>query len=80
VKLTPGTLKKGKAAKQALELLVRAGDVTQREQDLMRAVPDSELVAAMVGTVKISAAGLQQLKQATKKAKKQSAQSRNAAG
>jgi hypothetical protein len=78
VKLTPGTLKKGKAAKQALELLVRGGDVLQRERDLMRAVPDAELVSCMVGTVKISAAGLQQLKVASKKAKKAAAQSRKA--
>lgn len=79
VKLTPGTLKKGKAAKQALELMVRGGDALQRERDLMRAVPDAELVACMVGTVKISAAGLQQLKVASKKAKKAAAQSRNKA-
>jgi hypothetical protein len=78
VKLTPGTLKKGKAAKQALELLVRGGDVLQRERDLMRAVPDAELVSCMVGTVKISAPGLQQLKVTSKKAKKAAAQSRNA--
>lgn len=76
VKLTPGTLKKGKAAKQALELLVRGGEVLPRERDLMRAVPDAELVACMVGTVKISASGLQQMKAASKKAKKAAAQSR----
>jgi hypothetical protein len=79
VKLTPGTLKKGKAAKQAVELLVRGGEVLPRERDLMRAVPDAEVVACMVGTVKISASGLQQLKLASKKAKKAAAQSRNAA-
>jgi len=76
VKLTPGTLKKGKAAKQALELLVRGGEVLPRERDLMRAVPDAELVACMVGTVKISASGLQALKVASKKAKKAAAQSK----
>jgi hypothetical protein len=79
VKLTPGTLKKGKAAKQSVELLVRGGEVLPRERDLMRAVPDAEVVACMVGTVKISASGLQQLKLASKKAKKAAAQSRNAA-
>jgi hypothetical protein len=73
VKLTPGTLKKGKATKQAMELLVRGGDVAPRERDLMRAVPDAEAVSVMVGTVKISAAGLQQLKAATKAAKKKAA-------
>jgi hypothetical protein len=78
VKLTPGTLKKGKAVKQAVELLVRGQEALQRERELMRAVPDADMVNAMVGTVKISAAGLQQLKQASKKAKKSAAQSRNA--
>ncbi|KAF6266599.1 hypothetical protein COO60DRAFT_5463 [Scenedesmus sp. NREL 46B-D3] len=78
VKLTPGTLKKGKAVKQAVELLARGQEGLQRERELMRAVPDADMVNAMVGTVKISAAGLQQLKQASKKAKKSAAQSRNA--
>lgn len=78
VKLTPGTLKKGKAVKQAVELLARGQEGLQRERELMRAVPDMDMVNAMVGTVKISAAGLQQLKQASKKAKKSAAQSRNA--
>jgi hypothetical protein len=78
VKLTPGTLKKGKAVKQAVELLARAQEALQRERELMRAVPDADMVNAMVGTVKISAAGLQQLKQASKKAKKSAAQSKKA--
>eukprot|EP00879_Flechtneria_rotunda_P033200 GHRR01036747.1.p1 GENE.GHRR01036747.1~~GHRR01036747.1.p1 ORF type:complete len:284 (+),score=152.69 GHRR01036747.1:384-1235(+) len=79
VKLTPGTLKKGKAVKQAIELLVRGQDVLPRERDLLRAVPDMDMINAMVGTVKISASGLQQLKAASKKAKKAAAQSRNTA-
>jgi hypothetical protein len=78
VKLTPGTLKKGKAVKQAVELLARAQEALQRERELMRAVPDADMVNTMVGTVKISAAGLQQLKQASKKAKKSAAKSKNA--
>lgn len=80
VKLTPGTLKKGKAVRQAMELLTRGGDVLPRERHLMRAVPDTDMVAAMVGTVKISAAGLQQLKAASKQAKKAAAKGRAAAG
>lgn len=76
LKLTPGTLKKGKAVKQAVDVLVRGQDVVQRERELIRACPDADMVNAMVGTVKISAAGLQQIKQASKKAKKAAAQSR----
>eukprot|EP00878_Enallax_costatus_P027775 GHUV01029928.1.p3 GENE.GHUV01029928.1~~GHUV01029928.1.p3 ORF type:complete len:131 (+),score=46.18 GHUV01029928.1:952-1344(+) len=76
VKLTPGTLKKGKAVKQAVDVLVRGQDVVARERELIRACPDADMVNAMVGTVKISAAGLQQIKQASKKAKKAAAQSK----
>ena len=36
VKLIPGTLKKGKAVRQAAELLLKGGEVTQRERDLVR--------------------------------------------
>ena len=35
VKLIPGTLKKGKAVRQAADLL-RSGEVSQRERDLIR--------------------------------------------
>lgn len=48
VKLTPGTVKKGKAARQAQELLCRALDVVQREKELMKAVPDMDMINAMV--------------------------------
>ena len=36
VKLIPGTLKKGKAVRQAADLLLRSGEVSQRERDLIR--------------------------------------------
>lgn len=45
---------------------------TSREKELMKACTDPELVAAIVGNVKISAAGLTQLKQKQKKGKKSS--------
>ncbi len=70
VKLTPGTQKKGKATKQALELLTRAPDTSTVERDLMRAVPEMDMINAMVGTVKLSMPGLQKLKQGDKKSKK----------
>jgi hypothetical protein len=76
VKLVPGTLKKGKAARAALDALSRGGDAAPRERELMRAVPEADMVNAMVGTVKISLPGLQKLKLEGKKAKKAAAQAR----
>ncbi|XP_010546948.1 PREDICTED: nuclear export mediator factor NEMF [Tarenaya hassleriana] len=70
VKLIPGTAKKGKAAKTAINLFSHMPEATTREKELMKACTDPELVAAMVGNVKITAAGLSQLKQKQKKGKK----------
>ncbi|KAF5198142.1 Nuclear export mediator factor nemf [Thalictrum thalictroides] len=55
VKITPGTMKKGKAA---LNLFGHMPEATNREKELMKACTDPELVAAIVGNVKIIAAGL----------------------
>ncbi|KAL7080822.1 hypothetical protein ACP275_14G002100 [Erythranthe tilingii] len=70
VKIIPGSLKKGKAAKTAMNLFNHTGEATTREKELMKACTDPELVAAIVGNVKVSAAGLTQLKQKQKKNKK----------
>lgn len=75
VKITPGTAKKGKAAKMAMNLFGHTPEATPREKELMKACTDPELVAAIVGNVKVSAAGLTQLKQKQKKGKKASKQS-----
>lgn len=67
-----GTVKKGKAARQALELLSRSADVHPRERELMRASPEMDMINAMVGTVKLSMVGMQKLKaqeKSTRKAK-----------
>ncbi|GMF19489.1 unnamed protein product [Phytophthora lilii] len=84
VKLTPGSQKKGKAAKQAMEHFFasnfkdekdasksaphRPGETEEETQpdvnpivvqrELMRCIPENELVNCMVGPVKISAPGL----------------------
>jgi hypothetical protein len=89
VKLVPGTLKKGKAVRATLDALTRGGGGAGgagggggadagRERDLMRAVPEADMVAAMVGTVKISLPGLQKIKAEGKKAKKAAAQAKAA--
>lgn len=70
VKIIPGTLKKGKAAKTAMNLFSHMPDASTREKELMKACTDPELVAAIIGNVKVSAAGLTQLKQKQKKNKK----------
>ncbi|KAL2506853.1 zinc knuckle (CCHC-type) family protein [Abeliophyllum distichum] len=70
VKIIPGTVKKGKAAKTAMNLFNHLPEATSREKELMKACTDPELVAAIIGNVKISSAGLTQLKQKQKKSKK----------
>ncbi|KAK9068341.1 hypothetical protein SSX86_012452 [Deinandra increscens subsp. villosa] len=70
VKIIPGTAKKGKAAKMAMNLFGHMVEASQREKELMKACTDPELMAAIIGNVKISAAGLTQLKQKQKKGKK----------
>ncbi|XP_008801756.2 nuclear export mediator factor NEMF [Phoenix dactylifera] len=70
VKITPGTAKKGKAAKTAMNLFMHMPEVTNREKELLKACTDPELVAAIVGNAKITAPGLTQLKQKQKKGKK----------
>ncbi|KAK9139129.1 hypothetical protein Scep_008810 [Stephania cephalantha] len=70
VKITPGTAKKGKAAKTAINLFSHLPEATSREKELVKACTDPELVAAIIGNVKITAAGLTQLKQKQKKGKK----------
>lgn len=70
VKITPGTAKKGKAAKTAMNLFSHMPEASAREKELMKACTDPELVAAIIGNVKVTAAGLTQLKQKQKKGKK----------
>ncbi|KAL5849225.1 hypothetical protein ACOSQ4_007238 [Xanthoceras sorbifolium] len=70
VKIIPGTAKKGKAAKTAMNLFSHMPEATTREKELMKACTDPELVAAIIGNVKVTAPGLTQLKQKQKKGKK----------
>jgi hypothetical protein len=83
VKLTPGNQKRGKAAKQAVELLCKpegsakkSAGVDSRYVDMMKAISDNEWVQAILGDVKLSAAGVSKAvkkqKTAAKKGKKNS--------
>ena len=70
VKLTPGTQKKGKAAKQALEIFLKNRDATSVEKVHMKSLGDPEMVAIMIGDVKLSTPGLQGLQRAKKEQRK----------
>lgn len=64
------------ASKTAMNLFSHMPEATNREKELMKACTDPELVAALVGNVKITAAGLAQLKQKQKKSNKSTAKER----
>ncbi|XP_054651949.1 ribosome quality control complex subunit NEMF-like [Dunckerocampus dactyliophorus] len=58
VKLTPGSQKKGKAARTALLSFMKAKEASVREKDLLRSVKDADLSRNMPGKVKVSAPNL----------------------
>ncbi|XP_059209037.1 ribosome quality control complex subunit NEMF-like [Centropristis striata] len=58
VKLTPGSQKKGKAARTAVLSFMKARDASTREKDLFRSVKDADLSRNMPGKVKVSAPNL----------------------
>ncbi|KAH0620215.1 hypothetical protein JD844_020262 [Phrynosoma platyrhinos] len=62
VKLTPGTQKKGKAAKTALHNFMQSKEATPREKDLFRSVKDTDLSRNIPGKVKVSAPNLLSMK------------------
>ena len=61
--MTPGKQKRGKAAKQAIEVFSRARDTPPSHKGLIKGVTDSECVQAMIGDVKVAVAGLAQATQ-----------------
>jgi len=71
VKLTPGTAKKGKCCKQAIEVFLSGRDATADEKYLMKGLTDPEMVAVMIGDVKLSTPGLQVVKQQANQHRKQ---------
>ena len=76
LKLTPGSQKKGKAAKQAVGIL--SASASGRERELMRAVTDDELVRIMLANVKVGVSSkvLQMQKSALKHEQKEKATQR----
>uniref|UniRef100_A0A1B6MPX6 NFACT RNA-binding domain-containing protein n=1 Tax=Graphocephala atropunctata TaxID=36148 RepID=A0A1B6MPX6_9HEMI len=62
VKLTPGSGKRGKAAKTVLNMFLRDRSATNHERDLMRSVKDQNMARNIPGRVKLSAPQLQKLR------------------
>ncbi|RKP34361.1 fibronectin-binding protein A N-terminus-domain-containing protein [Dimargaris cristalligena] len=67
VKLTPGTLKKGKACKSALAVFLTNPESTAQEKALMKSVPDTDLISQMLAKVKVSAPNLELARKSLKK-------------
>ncbi|XP_053671218.1 ribosome quality control complex subunit NEMF homolog [Anopheles nili] len=59
VKLTPGTGKRGKASKMALQIFLKDKQCSPREKDLLKAVKDEVLARNIPGKVKLSAPQMQ---------------------
>lgn len=65
VKLTPGSVKRGKASKQCVEMFTRneegkknsVDEGTKRDVELIKLVGENEWVQAMIGDVRITSAG-----------------------
>ncbi|CAK0786952.1 hypothetical protein CVIRNUC_010166 [Coccomyxa viridis] len=70
VKMTPGSQRKGRAARQAADLLARAQDATAREKDLLKSVPETEVISAMIGNVKLAMPGLSKMVTEQRKGRK----------
>ncbi|XP_017020712.1 ribosome quality control complex subunit NEMF homolog [Drosophila kikkawai] len=59
VKLTPGTGKRGKAAKLALNIFAKEKSCNTREKDLLKSIKEESLARNIPGKVKLSAPQLQ---------------------
>jgi hypothetical protein len=57
VKLVPGALKKGKAARNVLQFFLTS-ELTDKEKPMIKAIPEQELINAIIGNVKLAGAGL----------------------
>lgn len=62
VKLTPGSGKRGKAAKTALDIFIRDKTCSTHEKDLLKAVKDESLARNIPGKVKLSAPQMHKFK------------------
>jgi len=76
LKLIPGSMKRGRAAKTALESMMRSPGCNEAEKEIMRLIPDNDLIQTMAASVKIMGPGINATTKALKnekiKSKKQS--------
>lgn len=76
VKLTPGSMKRGKASKQCVEIFAKTkqsgGDETKKLVNLIKHVAESDWVNTILGDVKISAPGAAKIDKKHKAQKKKS--------
>ncbi|KAG9299425.1 hypothetical protein G9A89_009377 [Geosiphon pyriformis] len=52
VKITPGSMKKGKACKIATNFFLADSSLSPREKELIKSVPDTEMISVMLGKSK----------------------------
>jgi hypothetical protein len=69
-KITPGTLKRGKARKLVQQIFSTIAKGAEMESALIKAIPDDEAMEVMPKGCQVLAAGLNKLKQNKKKNKK----------
>ncbi len=69
VKLVPGGLKKGKAARN-IQSYYLTTDLAENEKAFVRALPEQQLINAIIGNVKLAGAGLLKIQQKSKADKK----------
>ncbi|CAH2044781.1 unnamed protein product, partial [Iphiclides podalirius] len=74
VKLSPGTGRRGKAARTALQVFLRERTATPRERDLLKAVKEENVARNFPGRVKLSAPQLHRHNSSAVGAKHQQAQ------
>lgn len=70
IKLAPGGLKKGKAARSILHFFINSGELSEIQKPLVRSIPQQELINCIIGNVKLAGAGLLKLEQKEKADKK----------
>ncbi|EGC30763.1 hypothetical protein DICPUDRAFT_40970 [Dictyostelium purpureum] len=73
VKLTPGHLKRGKAAKQAAQVILQSSIINKREKELIKNIKDEDLTSNMLADVKLHAPNLLQTQKKEKKERKERA-------
>jgi predicted ribosome quality control (RQC) complex YloA/Tae2 family protein len=69
VKLTPGPMKRGKAAKLAVAVFLQHPEATPRELELIKTISESELCQTIISDCKVNTPGLQNVQRKTKNKK-----------